>query len=227
MTENLHDPWYELFLVFARDSTYRRILDRVLERADYDFVGFYLNGPDVASHYFWKYRFPDEWPEPIPADELAAGRDVIDRYYRYADELIGGLLEQAGDRCLVLLISDHGFVTGARPDSPQISGVHWNSAPPGVIVMAGGGLAGETKLDRGSVVDLAPTVLHALGLAVGRDMDGRVLPAVAALGPTPVRHVESYETEVGAGAEAPIPSEQDRAIIERLEALGYLDPAHE
>ena len=223
LTEDLHDPWYELFLVFARDRAYRSILQRVLERETYDFVAFYLNGPDVASHYFWKYRFAEEWPEAIPDEELVARRDVIERYYSFADEIIGELLEQADERCLVILVSDHGFVTGHRPDSPNISGVHWNSAPPGVIAMAGSLIAPGTTLERGSVLDLTPIVLHALGLAVGQDMDGRVPPAVARLGGAPVRYVESYED---ADARAPgvlIPTEHDSAIIERLEALGYVN----
>jgi len=227
LDEDLHDPWYELFLVFARDYTYRRILDRVLERAEYEFLAFYLNGPDIASHYFWKYRFAEEWPEAIDEAEFARGSQVIDRYYRYVDEILGALLEQAGERCLVMLVSDHGFVTGERPDSPSISGVHWNSAPPGVIVMAGGGLEPGTKLDRGSVLDVTPTVLHALGLAVARDMDGRVPPAVAALDAASVRQIDSYEGEAGPVVAAPIASEYDSAIIERLEALGYLDSSGE
>ena len=152
--EDLHDPWYELYLVFGRDRAYAKMLDHVLARGEQDFVAFYVNGPDIASHYFWKYRFPDEWPIPIPAGEMASGRDVIGQAYAYADELIGGLTQLADERCLVIVLSDHGFVTGHRGDSLNISGVHWRDAPPGIIVMAGAGIAPGTELERGSVKQL-------------------------------------------------------------------------
>jgi hypothetical protein len=221
--EDLHDPWYELYLVFARDRAYARMLEHVLQKEEYDLVAFYLNGPDIASHYFWKYRFPQQWPDGIPESELVAGRDVVNQAYAYADELIGSLTRLAQERCLVIVVSDHGFVTGERPDSPNISGVHWNAAPPGVIVMAGAGIAPGTELERGSVLDLTPTILHSLGLPVARDMDGRVSSVVEGLGGPEVRHVDSYEGGVSTLDAVPIPSAHDEAIIERLKALGYLD----
>jgi arylsulfatase A-like enzyme len=221
LEENLHDPWYELFLVFARDEAYRTILQRVLERESYDFVAYYVNGPDVASHYFWKHRFPEEWPEPIPEDELRARGEVIARYYAYVDESIAPLLAQADERCLVIVLSDHGFVTGRRPDASTISGIHHDAAPPGVIAMAGGGLEPASKLDRGHVLDVAPTVLHALGLAVARDMDGLVWSASPAL-ERPVRYVGSYDEPGKPTQDEPITTEYDEAIVEKLKALGYL-----
>ena len=221
--EDLHEPWYELFLVFARDRAYARMLDQVLAKDAPDFVAFYLNGPDIASHYFWKHRFPEEWPDPIPEDELSAGRDVVGQAYAHADELIGTLTRQADERCLVIVVSDHGFVTGQRPDSPNISGVHWNSAPAGVIVMAGAGIAPGTELARRSVLDVAPSVLYALGVPVARDMDGGIAPVLEALGGQELPRVDSHEVAAGAGDAVPIPTGHDEAIIERLRALGYLD----
>ena len=157
-----------------------------------------------------------------PVGEQVAGHDVVGQAYAYADELIGLLTRQADERCLVILVSDHGFVTGRRADSPNISGVHWNAAPPGVIVMAGAGIAPGTQLDRGSVVDLAPTILHAMGLPVARDMDGRVASVIEQLGGPPVQQLDSYEGEARSVDAVPIPSGHDEAIIERLKALGYL-----
>jgi len=146
----------------------------------------------------------------------------VGQAYAYADELIGALTRQADERCLVIVVSDHGFVTGRRPDSPNISGVHWNAAPPGVIVMAGGAITPGRELERGSVVDLAPTILHVMGLPVARDMDGRVASVVTELGGSEVRYVTSYEGGAGPPNAVPIPTEHDEAIIERLKALGYL-----
>ena len=76
-----------------------------------------------------------------------------------------------------------------------------------------------------SVLDIAPTLLHALGLPVGDDMDGRVL--AEAFGPewlagNSVTTVPSYALEPGQTA-ARQTAEDIRAVEDRLRDLGYLD----
>jgi predicted AlkP superfamily pyrophosphatase or phosphodiesterase len=221
---DLHDPWYELLMVHARDRAYAEMLDRILRRDSYEFVAYYLNGPDIASHYFWKYLFPEEWSEPIPSEDVERYREVIPRYYAWVDEAIAPLLAQADAETIVILLSDHGFVTGHRPDSPNISGTHFRAAPPGVLVMAGGGIPAAGEFGRATVMDLTPTILHALGHGVGRDMDGLVLPDVArATGARAVRYVDSYDGDRERAAADPIATEYDEAILEQLRALGYID----
>ncbi|NIL99648.1 MAG: hypothetical protein GTO30_06170 [Acidobacteria bacterium] len=225
LRRDLHDPWYELFLVYGRDRAYAEILDRVLDRGPYDFVAYYLNGPDIASHYFWKYRFPGEWPRPLPEEDVRRHGDVIESYYAWVDDSIAPLLEQADERCLVIVISDHGFVSGARGDSRHISGIHYNTAPDGIIAMAGGGVPAGATLDRAGILDIAPTVLHALGLPVGRDMDGRVLPIFAeGTGASGVEltFVDTHETGDGPTDTEPRDTEHDEVILEKLRALGYI-----
>ncbi len=53
----------------------------------------------------------------------------------------------------------------------QLSGTH-ERAPDG-FVLAFGGAVQPGEPDRGSVADIAPTILYFLGLPIGRDMDGR------------------------------------------------------
>jgi hypothetical protein len=53
---------------------------------------------------------------------------------------------------------------------PRMSGTH-ERAPDG-FVLAYGAHVRSGKVQRGSVVDITPTVLYYLGLPVGRDMDG-------------------------------------------------------
>lgn len=221
---DLHDPWYELLLAYARDRAYAEMLERILRDESFDFVAYYVNGTDIASHYFWKYLYPEDWDEPIPPAELQLYGDVIARYYVYVDESIAPLLAEADENCLVVLMSDHGFVSGHRPDTPHISGTHTYSAPPGIIALAGGGIPAGAELGRTTVMDIAPTILHAVGEAVGRDMDGKVMQVVAALEPDrPVSFVDSYETGAAPDEAGPVTTEYDEAILEKLRALGYID----
>jgi hypothetical protein len=77
---------------------------------------------------------------------------------------------------------------------PDWTGTHENG-PDGFLLAYGTNVA-KGALPRGSVVDLAPTVLYYLGVPVGRDMDGFARPdifdAAYAL-EHPVRYVATHE----------------------------------
>jgi hypothetical protein len=74
-----------------------------------------------------------------------------------------------------------------------------------------------------SVLDVAPTLLHLIGLQVGRDMDGRVLAEALkpeAMREQPITYIDSWEdgSWLGEGDDA-VASE---ALLEQLRGLGYL-----
>src|SRR5262249_57139498 len=70
-------------------------------------------------------------------------------------------------------------------------------APDGYLLAVGDGIRAEARLDRASVLDLAPTILYLFGLPVARDMEGRVLTEILdedfALR-HPVTFIPSYES---------------------------------
>ena len=53
---------------------------------------------------------------------------------------------------------------------PDLSGTH-DRAPDGFMLAFGTSVA-PGRHQRGSIVDVTPTILYFLGLAIGRDMDG-------------------------------------------------------
>jgi predicted AlkP superfamily phosphohydrolase/phosphomutase len=53
---------------------------------------------------------------------------------------------------------------------PDVSGTHEN-APDGFMLAFGTPIAAGRK-QRGSIVDVTPTILYFLGIPIGRDMDG-------------------------------------------------------
>ena len=90
--------------------------------------------------------------------------------------------------------------------------------------MAGGGLPAGATITHARDIDIAPTLLHALGHAVARDMDGRVVPVVArATYPRAVEYVDSYDPAAEQGDGPPLTTVHDEAILEKLRALGYID----
>jgi len=88
-----------------------------------------------------------------------------------------------------------------------------------VLVEGAGGLLVRYD-DRGATIaDLAPTVLHAMGLPVPDDMDGRVLSELFADG----RRVET-EAARGSDSDAAVYTAEEEAAIEAsLRGLGYIE----
>lgn len=204
----LHAVEDELRVVYAKDESTWNIAEALLKQRVPDLFCLYVQGTDVTSHYFWKYRWPQEWQskygETIDERERKRYGDVIDAYYELQDRHLGRLLESIDLASTTLILaSDHGFVTGKRDQQMRgaastISGVHATQMPPGFILLAGAGIRPGTLLGNAHVLDIAPTILTLLGLPVAQDMDGKVLTAAlddsVISGADDIRYVRSYET---------------------------------
>ena len=97
--------------------------------------------------------------------------------------------------------------------------------PSNGFVAAGGPFRRGVELERASILDVAPTLLHLLGVPVSQEIEGRVL--LDALEPSyraahPVRTVPRYDP-----APPPAAVEEDTraedALREELRALGYIE----
>jgi len=117
--------------------------------------------------------------------DVAGHRDVLgepfgalDRYYAYIDAQIGAALDRLVPGDLLLVVSGFGMepVTPIKRYAarvvrdPDVSGTH-EHGPDGFLLAFGRDVAPGRK-QRGSIVDVAPTILYFLGLPIGRDMDG-------------------------------------------------------
>jgi hypothetical protein len=165
--------------VFERDAA--RPLDERYARAtrtaaaahDVEVTAVRFQGVDVAAHH----ALPDS-----QGDEFAtADRQAfvsLDRAYAQIDGEIGAALERmvAGD--LLLVVSGFGMqpVTPLKHlaarllRDPDVAATH-EGAPDGFLLAYGSPVAPGRK-PRGSIVDLAPTILYFFGVPIGRDMDG-------------------------------------------------------
>jgi len=132
-------------------------------------------GVDVFGHNYLGDAQPELFggvgrDDPLPS--------VLDRYYGFLDAEIGREVARLAPGDLLLIASGYGMGPTSWPKrllarllgEPDLSGTH-EPAPDGFLVAYGTSVA-QGQFDRGSVVDLAPTVLYYMGLPVGRDMDG-------------------------------------------------------
>jgi hypothetical protein len=168
-----------------------------------DLEALYLPGLDI----FTMQQIGDA-PGADLADldtRLAAIRD----YYRFLDGRIGEGAGDLGGRDVFVLVADPGRL--ARAHGPA----------EGMLAIVGGPVQ-TTDLGLVSERDLAPTVLHLLGLPVSRELDGRVLEEVLApafRAQHPLRFVAAYGRRAAPHAAQ---SDFDGQMLEELRSLGYI-----
>jgi hypothetical protein len=102
---------------------------------------------------------------------------------------------------------------------PRVSeeGTHRHN---GVLVINGDCVKHPISEFRPDLIDIAPTILHILGLPVPTDMDGRVLEEVLTV-ESPVRY-EEVDNSLARVAQNYGQAESD-IVVQRLKGLGYLD----
>jgi hypothetical protein len=135
------------------------------------------------------------------AASVAASEQVA-AYYGMLDEFLAALWAKEdgqGPRVLVV-VSPAGAErrpwSWTRGGGPEIGGT-LEEASDGVLALYGEGIRPESLLTGARLVDLAPTLLYALGAPIARDLDGQVLTAAfdrGFLANHPLTFYPSYES---------------------------------
>lgn len=158
-------------------------------------------GLDTVAHTFLRYAAPHLFGDALP-QELEQFGAVLDRYYAYIDAEVGREIAALAPGDLLIVVSGFGMEPVTLPKrvlarllgEPALSGTH-EGAPDGFLAAYGSDVAPAT-LPRGSIVDLAPTLLYYLGLPIARDMDGYArtdLFTKAFTDARPVTYIRTYE----------------------------------
>lgn len=173
-------------------------------------------------------RFRDRLAAELAAvTDPTSGEPILSRVWR-RDEVFDGPHGTLGPD-LTLELADGGLVSILASDTvyerrAEVSGTH---RPQGIFVARGPQLRRGVVLPQLSILDVAPLVLHSLGLAVPQDMEGSVPVAAldpASLAATPVRSGPPESAPVDSLPEPTGYNEQDeQVLVERLRALGYIN----
>jgi tetratricopeptide (TPR) repeat protein len=204
------------------------IATELLEKQPWDLGAVYFECIDQVAHAFMPFH-PPRMPE-ISAADFEAYKDVMTGIYRFHDLMLGRLVQLAGPETHIMIVSDHGFQSGAgRPRGP-VNPAQWHR-PQGMFLLHGPGIVADQIIEGATLLDIAPTVLTLLGLPVGEDMEGKVL-VNAFVSPPAISRIPSWENVAGEdGRLAPTESEQDagaaQAALQQLVELGYIEPPGE
>jgi predicted AlkP superfamily phosphohydrolase/phosphomutase len=156
-------------------------------------------GLAAFGHVYLQDAQPELFGSPRRADPQ---RSVLDQYYDFLDAEIGDAMRRLAVGDLVIVVSGFGMeptplskrLLARVLSEPDFTGTH-ERAPDGFL-MAYGTNVSSGQFPRGSILDLAPTVLYYMGVEVGRDMDGfarRDLFVTTYALDHPVKYVASHE----------------------------------
>ena len=193
-----------------QDAYYFRIAQELLPTMESGFFTVYFESIDASGHLFLPLKYGAELPPGCP-DSV---RDVVDETYVQVDRWIGALVQSLPEHAIVIVVSDHGMAPGGD------RGLH---APFGIFVGQGGGFRRGAETRGTTILDVAPTILHALGEPIPLDMDGKIAVSsfdAAWLEAHPPRYVDVDTSLVPITAPTEEVSEE---MLERLRSLGYIE----
>lgn len=215
----------ELAKIYATSEYYRKILPDLASQHRPDLLAVYFEAIDACGHLFMEDA-PPKRPSVTEQDYIAFSA-TVDRCYEYQDEVLAELLQLAGPETVTLVVSDHGFKSGAR--RPVTSGrADVGKAPLwhrlyGSIFLHGGSVRAGTRLTAASIYDIAPTVLALLEVPMSRELRGRPLSQAFAQGTFSERPtIERYAPAEPPRTAASSADAGGREAVEKLVALGYI-----
>jgi len=228
-TKEDRKPLLALAKIIAHCGSVQATATRLMLTQEWDLATVFFDGIDHLGHWFMPYHPPHR--PGVPEREFELFKDVVTGGYRFFDMMLEAILAHAGEDTTVILVSDHGFKSNElRPKGDGWEKpVDWHRQM-GIAVASGPGIESGEELYGAKVLDVTPTVLHLLGLPVGRDMDGRPWLEIMET-PVSADQVDSWEDVAG---EAGLHREELRedpasalAMMQQLVELGYVAPPSE
>jgi predicted AlkP superfamily phosphohydrolase/phosphomutase len=193
----------------------------------------YINLAGVRPHGIvqpgQEYEELKEWiaGEALALRDPRTGEPLVERVYRREEIYSGPYIARTPD----LIVQPQGWEYmafghadfGSNKLVEPIIGLSGHHRLDGILILAGVGVKPGTPLQNASILDLTPTILHALGVAVPHDLDGRVLseafePSSPAALPVVFNETNVYKD----GNSIPDMSDQEMTDVqEKLRGWGY------
>ncbi len=168
-------------------------------------------------------RTRDQVIADLRALKVPDGASLVEHLWKKEEIYRGAHLAEAPDILFLPrnleTIAFGDFEFGSNKVIEKSFGVSSSHRMNGIFVASGAGVKQAGEFRGAQLIDLAPTILHLMGLPVPTDMDGRVLTEAL----MDARAVEYGGTSAGsAPATEGYSEEEEREVIERLADLGYI-----
>lgn len=156
------------------------------------------------------------------------GGPVVRAVYRREEIYEGPFLDKLPD--LVFDLGQHPYLAGDSLTASRVleplprDYLQGRHRPDGIFVAAGPDIRAAGRMEGTRIIDVAPTVLYALGLPIPEDMDGQPLLDIFAdeyRASQPVQYAPPHHP--GGGQDESVYDEEDMDEMERrLQGLGYM-----
>lgn len=223
------DPVNDLIHLYASTMTFRNLALHLLEKDSPDVLAVYFEWVDAMSHLFMLHA-PPRAPE-VPETEYQRYKDAVEQVYILQDEILGDILSKLDDRTVLMVISDHGFKSGAsrlknRPEIWAGNAADWHRLD-GIVAFFGAGVKKGAAIEGASILDVTPTVLALMGLPRAADMPGKPLASAFedhVVASFSTETVPTLDVPHDATTADPAATAAGEETMKKLEALGYLAP---
>ncbi len=179
----------------------------------------------------------EDWRHP------ETGESIVLRAYRREEVYQGATVELAPD--IVIHWNEHQNYSYAFKLSSKSRDLKWTEyvdpnkeenlvfftgksgshRDDGIFLAEGQSIAGGVQVEGAQIIDVAPTLLHLLNVAVPEDMDGRVLTEIMTddLRDREVQTTKQVTAVGSSSGDGQYSSEDQETIAARLRSLGYID----
>ena len=164
--------------------------------------------------------------ELLQVRDPETGESVVANTWTREELFDGPYIDLAPD--LTLELQDGGLVSILASPEPVLrrpfaTGTH---RPAGVFVATGPELRRGARLDTLSILDVAPLVLHSLGLPISSSLEGRLVSAAIepdALFLRPPRYDDQIPHRSATLGVGDLDIDDEAEVLKRLQALGYVE----
>ena len=165
--------------------------------------------------------------EALALTDPRTGEPLVERIYTreeiysgpYANRTPDLIVQPRGWEYMAFGHADFGSNKLVEP----IIGLSGHHRPDGILILAGPGVKAGMPLEGANIMDLTPTLLHAIGVGVPRDLDGQVLSeAFEASSPVaqPVTYTQANIFKER-GSEPDLSDDEMAEVQEKLRGWGY------
>jgi len=152
------------------------------------------------------------------------GKHVIDKVFRKEEIWYGRHLDKMPD--IQLLPKRYyaifpTFEFSSAHIFTKVYGIYARHDLNGILVMYGPNIKKGVKIERARIIDMAPTILYAMGLKVPVNIDGRILIEAFEESYVKDNPIEYEVSKEYPKEEYTFTEEEEKLVKERLKALGY------
>lgn len=218
-----------LIKIYYADKIYTDIATKLAKEKNLDVLSVYLEGVDYVSHAFWKYMEPKPFEDKgfkINKNEISTLGNIIPKYYKYTDELIGRLLPLCDKNTYIFVISDHGF--GADPSllvNYKKLGLSGNHIPNTIFILSGPEIVKHKwfgKITPQHQADFLPSLFYLLDIPLANNFAGKPQIEFFTKKMQTKRHIKYVDKYVIHYKTGIVSSKYENKVLKDLRGLGYI-----